>query len=110
MNVIKRIFGWLKFLLLFVWLLFLVLIGAKLAQLNPQLVQVDLLFWTTPQASVGVILCIALLLGVVLGVAAMLPSLLLLKAKLHRAQGNIVKAKKHERQAAVPVARDQVFS
>lgn len=110
MNIIKRVFGWLKFLLLFVWLLFLVLIGAKLAQLNPQLIQLDLLFWTTPEASVGVVLCVTLLLGVILGVAAMLPSLLMLKTKLRRARGNIVKVKKQERQLAMPVARDQVLS
>lgn len=109
MNVIIRVFGWLKFILLFVWLLFLILIGAKVAQLNPQLVQLDLLFWTTPEASLGVLLCVSLLVGVVLGVVAMAPSVIVLKAKLHRAQGKVVKAQKHE-QSVAPAARDQVLT
>lgn len=113
MNVIKRVFGWIKFILLFLWLVFLVLIGAKLAQLNPQLIQVDLLFWTTPEASVGVVLCVTLLIGVVSGVAAMLPSLVLLRTRLRRAQGKVAKAtkqKQEQEQRVVPVARDQALS
>lgn len=105
MNFFKRIFGLLKFILLFIWLLFLLLIGAKLAQQNPELMQVDLLFWTTPEASVGVTLSITLLVGVVLGVLAMLPSVLILKTKLRKSKGKIAKVR-HEQRALQSVAKE----
>lgn len=110
MNVLVRVYGWLKLILTLVWLVFLVLLGAKLAQQNPQLMRVDLILWNTPEVSVGVILCITLLLGVVLGIAAMLPSLLLTKAKLHRAQGNVVKARKHDQLDSSSAVRGQALS
>lgn len=106
MNFIKSIWGLLKFILLFVWLVFLILLGAKLAQQNPQTLQVDLLFWTTPEASVGVTLCVTLLVGILLGVIAMLPSFLLLKARLHKAQGKVAKERKKQ-QTIQPVVQDQ---
>lgn len=107
MNFFKRIFGLLKFILMFVWLLFILLIGAKLAQQNPQLMQVDLLVWTTPEASAGVTLSVTLLTGVLLGVLAMLPSLLILKARLRKTRGKVEKV---EQQRSLQLTKDPVLS
>lgn len=107
MNFFKRIFGLLKFILMFVWLLLILLIGAKLAQQNPQLMQVDLLVWTTPEASAGVTLSVTLLTGVLLGVLAMLPSLLILKARLRKTRGKVAKV---EQQRSLQLTKDPVLS
>lgn len=110
MNVLVRVYGWLKFVLMLLWLLFLLLVGAKLAQHNPQLVQLDLIFWVAPEVSLGVLLSVILLFGVVLGVAAMLPSLILARARVRRMRGAQVKARKHEQDSHHPVVRSPSLS
>lgn len=88
---IKTVFGWLKWLLIALWLIVLILVGAKLAQQNAELIQVELLTWTLPAASTGFVLCVTLLLGVALGLIAIIPTLVLLKIKLRRANARLRK-------------------
>ncbi len=88
---IKTIFSWIKWLLIAAWLVIVVLVGAKLAQQNGQLLEVELLVWRLPEASAGFILAATLLVGVTAGVLALLPSLILFKLRLRRAQGRLRK-------------------
>lgn len=110
MNVLVRVYGWLKFVLMFLWLLFLLLVGAKIAQQNPQLVQLDVVFWVTPEISLGFLVSVILLLGVVLGIAAMLPSWMLARARVRRMRGDKLKARKHEQLSHQPAVRSQSLS
>ena len=89
---IKAIFGWLKWLLLALWVALLILVGAKLAQQNSELIQVDLLVWELPAASTGFVLLVTLLVGVALGLVAIMPGLLYLRFKLKRVNNRLRKA------------------
>jgi uncharacterized integral membrane protein len=84
MSFLRRIYASTRLLLLLLWLAFLALLGAKLTQQNPQLVDVDLTFWRMPSVPLGIVLCATLLVGLILGISAMLPSVLLVKFKIHR--------------------------
>lgn len=83
---IKNIFGWLKGLLAMIWLLLLLLLGARLAQQNQDLVDISLLYWQLPEMTTGTVISLAFLLGVIGGLLAVLPGLMLIKLKLRRLQ------------------------
>lgn len=82
----KKLWKWLYRCLLVIWLLVVFLVGAKLAQNNAQPVNVDLVFWQFPEVTSGVLMCVSFFLGVTLGVFAIAPVVILVKARLKRLQ------------------------
>lgn len=96
-TMFRSIIKWLKRLITLTWLLIVILVGAKIAQLNDGVVQVDLWYWQMPEASLGLVLCLALLVGVVLGLLAFLPALILARTQVHRLKAKTVKTE-HELQ------------
>lgn len=94
---LKSAFKWVIRLVAGLWLLALLLVGARLAEQNQQPVQVDLLLWQSPEVSLGLVICLALLAGVVLGLLAFMPSILMVRARLRRTQNKLGKAQ-HELQ------------
>jgi uncharacterized integral membrane protein len=55
------------------WALTFLILGIQLTLRNATLVKVDVLFWQSPEISVGVVVCIALFLGLLLGLLIMWP-------------------------------------
>lgn len=84
MNFFKRIFNWIKILLVLAWLLFMLLIGALILNQNQELVELQLFTWQLPPLATGVVLCGALLCGVILGFAAAIPAWWLAKSRAAR--------------------------
>lgn len=74
MKLIKKLFGYMKVLLLVVWLLTMLIVGAMLFRQNQQLVPVQLFAWRFDQIATGVVISASLLVGVLLGFAAVLPA------------------------------------
>lgn len=83
---IKNIVGWVKALLVMVWLVLLLLLGARLAQQNQEMVEIGLLYWQLPEMTTGTIMSLAFLIGIICGLLAVLPGLMLMKLKLRRLQ------------------------
>lgn len=102
---LKSAFKWVIRIVAALWLLALLLVGARLAEQNQQLVQVDLLLWQSPEVSLGLVICMALLTGVVFGLLAFAPSILMARARLRRTRNKLDKAQHelHQRQRALPV-------
>jgi hypothetical protein len=88
---LKAVFRWGARVGLLLWLCFLGLVGARFAEQNPQVLQIHIFQWVLPELSVGVLLCIALLIGVVLGICVFVPSLLISKVKERRLKSKLVK-------------------
>lgn len=88
---IRSLFRRATWLLLMLWCLCLLLVGAKFAQNNSTLLQVDLIFWTAPEVPSGLALSLALLLGVLLGVLMFAPLALLQRARAQRLRALLVK-------------------
>lgn len=86
-GLVKRI----TWLLLFLWCVGLILIGAKFAQNNPAPLKVDLIFWTAPESSSGLVLSLALLLGVLLGILMFAPVVILQRARERRLRALVMK-------------------
>ena len=97
MSLFKRIYRWVKVLILVAWLLFLLLVGAQIAQHNPELIVVDVLFWSSPAASIGVVLCVTFLVGVILGLLVMAPSVFYYRTRLRSAHLKIARESKQTR-------------
>ena len=87
---IKNFFGWVKGLLVLVWLVLLLLLGARLAQQNQELVEISLLYWQLPELTTGTIISLAFLVGVIGALLAVLPGLILMKLRLRRLQSRQV--------------------
>jgi len=79
-RLLKRI-GW---VLLVVWCIGLVLLGARFAQHNPEAIELDLIFWQVPPLSAGLLFSLCLLLGVLIGSLMFLPMLILAKTRVRR--------------------------
>ena len=60
-------FRLIKKILLFIWFVFMILIGLWLAFDNDEFINVNLFGWTMPSLSIGSYLVLFLLLGVILG-------------------------------------------
>lgn len=86
-GLLKR-FAW---LLLILWCLCLILVGAKFAQNNPTPLQVDLIVWVAPEVSSGLALSLTLLLGLALGALMFAPLLLLYRARIRRLKTQMVR-------------------
>jgi uncharacterized integral membrane protein len=86
-GLLKRI----TWLFLFLWCACLVLIGAKFAQNNPAPLKVDLIFWTAPESSSGLVLSLALLGGVLLGILMFAPVVLIHRARIRRLNALVTK-------------------
>lgn len=69
----KRLLKFIKAIVLFVWLVLLLLIGARFTQLNSQPLSVDLIIWQTPAVSSGLMICLVFAIGLVVGVLAVAP-------------------------------------
>ncbi|MBC6907463.1 DUF1049 domain-containing protein [Saccharophagus sp. K07] len=91
-KLLKRI-GW---VLLVIWCLGLVLLGARFAQNNPGLIELDLIFWQVPPLSVGLLFSICLLLGVLVGSLMFLPMFLLAKNRVRRLQAELHKIQQNQ--------------
>lgn len=87
---IKSFIGWVKGLLAIVWLVLLLLLGARLAQQNQELVDIRLLYWQLPEMTTGTVISLAFLVGVIGGLLAVLPGLILMKMRLRRLQSRQV--------------------
>lgn len=92
---------WRKFtlVLLFIWCVVLVLIGARFAQNNPDLISLDLILWQLPPLSSGLLLTISLLMGVLLGALMFVPVLLVAWTRVRRLRAQLQKAQ----HSSVPV-------
>ncbi|MCR6653784.1 MAG: LapA family protein [Cellvibrionaceae bacterium] len=90
---------WRKFTLviLFVWCVVLILIGARFAQNNPDLISLDLILWQLPPLSSGLLLTISLLFGVLLGAVMFLPVLLVMRARVRRLRTELLKLQQSPR-------------
>jgi uncharacterized integral membrane protein len=86
LNTIAQKILW---LLYFVWFVGFVFLGIKFAQNNPSPLAVDLLFWVTPTLSSGVLMGLALLIGVILGVVMFLPVVFLSRYRVRRLQSKL---------------------
>jgi putative membrane protein len=89
--VIKRIWQKVVFILLFIWCLLLVLVGARFAQHNPELISLNLLFWQLPPLSSGLLLTLSLLCGVFLGALMFLPLVLIARTRVRRLRAQLIK-------------------
>lgn len=100
---------WRKFTLviLFIWCVVLILIGARFAQNNPDLISLDLLLWQLPPLSSGLLLTISLLLGVLLGAVMFLPVLLVMRARVRRLRAQLLKHQAHPHVAASQLVVNQ---
>lgn len=100
---------WRKFTLviLFVWCVVLVLIGARFAQNNPDLISLDLILWQLPPLSSGLLLTISLLLGVLLGAVMFLPVLLLMRARVRKLRTQVLKLQQPPRTPGSHLAVNQ---
>ena len=96
---IRSLFKRVTWLLLVIWCAGLILIGAKFAQNNPSPLKVDLIFWTAPESSSGLVLSLALLLGVLLGILMFAPVVILHRARERRLKALVMKL---ESKAQVP--------
>jgi uncharacterized integral membrane protein len=79
-GLLKRV----VWLLLLIWCAGLLLIGAKFAQNNPVPLRVDLILWTSPEVSSGLVLSLTLLCGVLLGILMFAPVVLLHRSRVRR--------------------------
>lgn len=100
---------WRKFTLviLFVWCVVLILIGARFAQNNPDLISLDLILWQLPPLSSGLLLTISLLLGVLLGAVMFLPVLLLMRARVRKLRTQLLKLQQPPRAPVSHLAVNQ---
>lgn len=100
---------WRKFTLviLFVWCVVLILIGARFAQNNPDLISLDLILWQLPPLSSGLLLTISLLLGVLLGAVMFLPVLLLMRARVRKLRTQVLKLQQPPRAPGSHLAVNQ---
>lgn len=89
---IKRIWRKLAFMLLLLWCLTLILVGARFAQNNPEMISLNLLVWQLPPLSTGLLIALSLLLGVLLGALMFLPFVLLARARVRRLRAQLIKA------------------
>lgn len=92
---IKRIWQKIVFILLFVWCLLLILIGARFAQSNPELISLNLLLWQLPPLSSGLLLSLSLLAGVLLGGLMFLPLVWISRTRVRRLRAQLVKAQQN---------------
>lgn len=91
-----------KWLLSLVCLLTMLLIGVKLAQQNQDLVQLNLLFWQVPEASTGEVFGVTLLLGIMLGILAALPSYLAQRFRIQALNRKIRKMETQPNPVSLP--------
>lgn len=63
----RSIWLWLKKLTFLFWLLFMLLLGVRLAMDNSAFVSVSIFYLDFPQTSLGMVICLSLLIGAVLG-------------------------------------------
>lgn len=91
---LKILFSWGYKLLLIIWLLTLLLVGIAFAKKNTQMLEVDLIFYLLPQMSSGLVISLALALGVIVGGMTFIPAWLIGKAKLRRCKLKLAKAEK----------------
>lgn len=101
----KSLLKWSATLLLFAWLLVMLLVGARLAQLNPELVTLQFLAWQLPEMSLGMLVCVAFLAGVSLGLLAFAPSFLRVRWSLRRARKQLAKAQADRGPQVLPAAK-----
>lgn len=87
----KTLIRRLAWIVLFLWCVGLILLGAKFAQNNSSLVTVDLIFWTLPALSIGLVLSFTLLVGVLLGALMFVPIVLISKARIRRLRARLVR-------------------
>lgn len=102
---IKRIWQKVVFILLLIWCLLLILIGARFAQNNPELISLNLLVWQLPPLSTGLLLTLSLLFGVLLGALMFLPLVLIARSRVRRLRTQLIKA-----QQSPPVSKTLVVN
>lgn len=98
----SKLSKWIKFGLLAVWLVVMILIGAKLAQQNQDVVQLKLLVWQVPEATSGMVFGATLLIGVLLGLLAFVPGFLALKLRMKGLQKKLHKMETLPHPASLP--------
>jgi uncharacterized integral membrane protein len=103
--VIKHIWQKVVFILLLIWCLLLILIGARFAQNNPELISLNLLVWQLPPLSTGLLLTLSLLFGVLLGALMFLPLVLIARSRVRRLRTQLIKA-----QQSPPVSKTLVVN
>lgn len=102
---IKHIWQKVVFILLLIWCLLLILIGARFAQNNPELISLNLLVWQLPPLSTGLLLTLSLLFGVLLGALMFLPLVLIARSRVRRLRTQLIKA-----QQSPPVSKTLVVN
>ena len=82
----KALFKFIVLICLICWLLIIFLLGAALSFKNAQLIDVDLIIFSVNQQPLGLILALAMLMGLLLAVMLLAPMILTLKFRLRQAQ------------------------
>lgn len=82
---LKKLLGVVRRALVWLWVIFMILVGAKLAHQNQQLLEISVLAWKLPEVSVGVVITLSFLAGVAFSLLALLPGFYFLRLKLRRA-------------------------
>lgn len=97
---------WRKFalVLLVIWCVLLVMVGAKFAQNNPELITLDLILWQLPPLSSGLLVSITLLAGVFLGALMFFPLVVISRTRIRRLRSQLMKAQ-HPISQPAPVLR-----
>lgn len=104
---IKQIWRKFTLILLFIWCLVLILVGARFAQNNADLISLDLILWQLPPLSSGLLLTISLLLGVLLGALMFLPVILVARSRVRRLRAQLLKVQQHSSVPATGLAVHQ---
>lgn len=101
----KSLLKWSATLLLFAWLIVMLLLGARLSQLNPDLVTLQFLAWELPAMSLGMLVCVAFLVGVSMGLLAFAPSFLRVRWRVRRLRKQLAKAQTDRGAQVLPAAK-----
>ena len=67
----------------------MLLLGALVVQYNQVPLQLQFLDWQSPEIAAGIVICAAILLGIIIGFGAVLPLWLMARYRIKRLQGKL---------------------
>lgn len=88
----KAMGKWMVRLLWLIWMLVMLLLGIKIALDNTESVQLQLFYWQAPEVSLGLTVCLALLVGVIIGWIASTGPYLLARQRARRLQKRLAQS------------------
>ena len=97
---IKKLFAWVRYILLFLWVVLMILIGGYTLSQNRESVDLQLFGWSHSDA-LGTFLTLSLSLGIVIACLVLVPVILLEKAKTRRLRKKLKKLESDPNGSAV---------